>query len=109
VSAVVVSRRFSKTQLVRLQAGKWRSFGSIPGRDEKFVSTSQRPDRLWFAPSLLSNADVKTAWSYTFTPPYINMAFSLVKHKENFTFYPEIKFHENPFNRSLGRSNKRRN
>jgi hypothetical protein len=28
---------------------------SIPGRDKRFVSTPQRPDRLWGPPSLLSN------------------------------------------------------
>jgi hypothetical protein len=29
--------------------------GSIPDNDKRFFSTSQRPDRLWSPPSLLSN------------------------------------------------------
>jgi hypothetical protein len=31
------------------------SRGSISGRVKRFVSSSQRPDRLWNPPSLLSN------------------------------------------------------
>jgi hypothetical protein len=33
-----------------------------------------------------SSADVKNAWSYTFTPQYVFMAWCLVKHRDNFTF-----------------------
>jgi hypothetical protein len=33
-----------------------------------------------------SSADVKNAWSYTFTPQYVFMAWCLVKHGDNFTF-----------------------
>jgi len=32
-----------------------------------------------------SNAEVKNAWSYTFTPPYLFMAWCLVKYRGNFT------------------------
>jgi hypothetical protein len=32
-----------------------------------------------------SNADVKDAWSYNSTPPYIFMVWSLIKHRDNFT------------------------
>jgi hypothetical protein len=32
-----------------------------------------------------SSAEVKNAWSYTFTPQYVFMAWCLVKHKDNFT------------------------
>jgi hypothetical protein len=28
----------------------------------------------------------KNAWSYTFTPQYVFMAWYLVKHRDNFTF-----------------------
>jgi hypothetical protein len=31
--------------------------------------------------------DVKNAWSYTFTPQYVFIAWCLVKHRDNFTFY----------------------
>jgi hypothetical protein len=36
--------------------------------------------------SLLFNAEVKNAWSYTSTPQYVFMVWCLVKHRENFTF-----------------------
>jgi hypothetical protein len=36
-----------------------------------------------------SNAEVKNAWSYTFTPPYIIMAWCLVKHRDNFAITVE--------------------
>jgi hypothetical protein len=32
-----------------------------------------------------SSAEVKNAWSYTSTPPYVFMAWCLVKHRDNFT------------------------
>jgi hypothetical protein len=34
-----------------------------------------------------SSAEVKNAWSYTSTPQYVFMAWCLVKHRNNFTFY----------------------
>jgi hypothetical protein len=34
-----------------------------------------------------SSAEVKNAWSYTSTPQYVFMAWCLVKHRDNFTFY----------------------
>jgi hypothetical protein len=34
-----------------------------------------------------SSAEVKNAWSFTSTPPYDFMAWYLIKHKGNFTFY----------------------
>jgi len=36
--------------------------------------------------SLPSSADVKNSWSYTFTPPYVFIAWYLVKQRDNFTF-----------------------
>jgi hypothetical protein len=33
-----------------------------------------------------SSAEVKNAWSYTFTPSYVFMAWYLVKNKDNFIF-----------------------
>jgi hypothetical protein len=33
-----------------------------------------------------SNAEIKNAWSYTFTPQYVFMAWCLVKHRNDFTF-----------------------
>jgi len=36
--------------------------------------------------SLPYSAKVKNAWSYTFTPQYVFMAWCLVKHRD-FTFY----------------------
>jgi hypothetical protein len=34
----------------------------------------------------LSSDDVKNAWSYTSTPPFIFMMWCLVKHRDKFTF-----------------------
>jgi hypothetical protein len=34
-----------------------------------------------------SSVEVKNAWSYTSTSQYVFMAWCLVKHKDNFTFY----------------------
>jgi hypothetical protein len=34
-----------------------------------------------------SSAEFKNVWSYTSTPPYFFMAWCLVKHRDNFTFY----------------------
>jgi hypothetical protein len=36
-----------------------------------------------------TSAQVKKTWTYTSTPPYVFMAWCLVKHRENFTFYLE--------------------
>jgi len=71
----------------------WMIGGSRPGRGWEFFSSPPRPYRLWGLSSLLSNgyqglfpcgvkrqgheanhslpssAEVKNAWSYTFTPP----------------------------------------
>jgi hypothetical protein len=33
-----------------------------------------------------SSAEVKKTWSYTFTPPYVFMAWHLVRQRDNFTF-----------------------
>jgi len=33
-----------------------------------------------------SSAEIKNAWSYTSTPPYVFMVWYLVKHRDNFTF-----------------------
>jgi hypothetical protein len=38
-----------------------------------------------------SSAEVKNAWSYTSTPQYVFMAWCLVKHRDNFTFYPCLR------------------
>jgi hypothetical protein len=36
--------------------------------------------------TLPSSAEVKNAWSYTSTPPYVFMAWCLIKHGDGFTF-----------------------
>jgi len=33
-----------------------------------------------------SCAEVKNAWSYTFMPPYVFMAWCMVKHRDKFAF-----------------------
>jgi hypothetical protein len=37
--------------------------------------------------SLPSNSEVNNAWSHASTPQYAFMAWCLVKHRDNFTFY----------------------
>jgi hypothetical protein len=38
-----------------------------------------------------TSAGVKNAWNYTFTSQYTFMAWCLVKHRDNFTFYLHIQ------------------
>jgi hypothetical protein len=38
-----------------------------------------------------SNVEIKNIWIYTSTPPYVFMAWYLVKHRDNFTFYSNKK------------------
>jgi hypothetical protein len=34
-----------------------------------------------------SKAEVKNSWNYTSTPPYVFLAWYLIKHRESFTLY----------------------
>jgi len=63
----------------------------------EFFSSTPRPIRFWGPPSLLTNGyrvpgreadhsaptndEVKNAWSYTSIPPYVFMAWCLVKYR----------------------------
>jgi hypothetical protein len=40
--------------------------------------------RLWSYPLTPSGAEVKNAWSYTSTPPYVFTTWFLIKHRDNF-------------------------
>jgi hypothetical protein len=98
------NRRSSVTMVTMLLCGRPENRGSILGRDERFsllhcvwtgsgahlayykmgteVTRPERePDH-----SPPTSAEVKNAWSYTATPPYVFMALCLVKYKDNF-FY----------------------
>jgi hypothetical protein len=33
-----------------------------------------------------SSPKIKNVWSYTSTPPYVSMVWSLIKHRDDFTF-----------------------
>jgi len=57
-----------------------------------------RPDRFWGSPSRLPNGyrgfflwgkavGVKNAWSYNSIPPYIIMAWFLLKHRDSYLFW----------------------
>jgi hypothetical protein len=79
---------------------------SISGRGRNFFSSSPLPDWFWDPPSLLfseyrelfprrqsgrgvkvtTNLHLASRLSYTSTPPYVFMAWYLVKHRDNFTF-----------------------
>jgi len=85
--------------------------GSSPDGSWEFFSSPPCTHRLWGPPSLLSNGyqgffpwgvrmpereadhspkssvEVENAWSYISTPQYVFMAWCLVKHGDNFTFY----------------------
>jgi hypothetical protein len=101
-------------QFSRYSAGLWAGrsvfLGTTAGGGWEFFSSPLRPERPWGPPSLLSNgykgffpwgkaagdeadhsppssAVVKNEWSYTSTPQYVFMAWCLVKHRDNFTFY----------------------
>jgi hypothetical protein len=45
-----------------------------------FPAEAKRPERNADHPHP-SKPEVKNAWSYTFTPPYILIALSLIKHR----------------------------
>jgi len=58
---------------------------SCPEATEIFSSGIKRPEReAGHLPP--SSAEVKNAWSYTFTPPYAFIAWYLIKHGDNFNF-----------------------
>jgi len=80
---------------------------SIPGRGWELFSSPPRPDQLsgtsrqWVLGALSSGvkrpereaelsptftAEVKNAWSYICTPPYVFMTWFFVKPRDNFTF-----------------------
>jgi hypothetical protein len=42
-------------------------------------------------------AEVKNAWSYASTPPYIFMAWCLVKHRDNFTLTFTFRNHKQTY------------
>jgi hypothetical protein len=88
-----------------------RNCGSIPGRDETFLSSSQRadsqgtikipiehaPESLFLAVkrpeceadhSLSSSAEYKIPWSYVSIPANIFTALCLIKHRYKFIILP---------------------
>jgi len=52
-----------------------------------FLSVTFSRPALGFAHSPTSSAEVKNVWSCTSTPPYVPMAWWLIKHRKGFTFY----------------------
>jgi hypothetical protein len=71
-----------------LRTGR-QGFNSQQRHDSVFLPP--RPEWLWSPPSLLSKwvpgreSDYpRLTWSYIFTPPYVFMAWYLVKHRDNF-------------------------
>jgi hypothetical protein len=81
-------------------------------RGKGFFSSPPRPDRLWGPPSIICNANLgvptprgkrlgcepdrsppstaeaKNVWSYISTPQHVFKAWCLVKHSDNFSFFP---------------------
>jgi hypothetical protein len=51
------------------------------GTGGRAVSTGAERPRREVDHSSPSNAEVKNAWSYTFTPPYVFTACCLIKHR----------------------------
>jgi hypothetical protein len=50
------------------------------------LSLGIKPPGLEADHSPSSSAKVKNAWSYTFTPLYVFIAWCVIKHRDNFTF-----------------------
>jgi len=87
--------------VTRLRAGlPW--FHSWQGQ-WVFFTSSPHPYRLWVPPSLLSNgywvlypqgeaAEVKNAWSYASTPPYVSITWCLIRHRLNLHSVDRNKF-----------------
>jgi hypothetical protein len=49
-----------------------------------------------------SSAEVKNAWSYTSTSPFVFIAWCLVKYRDNFTFNSPRLERKRPFVKSEG-------
>jgi hypothetical protein len=99
------------SKLTPIQPVATRLRAARPGfdyRQGRFLSSPQRPDWLWGQPasypmgtggrgvkrslcevnhSPSSSAKIKNVWSYTFTPPYVCMAWCLVKYQGRIYFY----------------------
>jgi hypothetical protein len=70
----------------RIQNGSGAHPDSYPMANRALSLKIKRPGReAYHSPP--SSAEVKNAWSYTSTPQYACMAWCLVKHRDNFTFY----------------------
>jgi hypothetical protein len=59
----------------------------------QWVAGVKRPGR-GTGHSPLSNAEVKNAWSFTFTPPAHIHGMDLVKHRDNFTSFKQGQEHD---------------
>jgi hypothetical protein len=87
--------------VTRLWAGQLRIRDSLPGKQEWYSVLTRVSSWHWYpvtgALSLglqwleceidyshLSNAGIKSLWSYTSIPPYAFMVLCLIKHKNNF-------------------------
>jgi len=69
----------------RIQAGSGAHLASFPRGTGALSPGVKRPGHeANNSPS--PSAEVKNAWSYAFTPPYVFMVCCLVKHRNNFTF-----------------------
>jgi hypothetical protein len=98
------SRDHSFSMVTKLWAGRPMILSSISGKGKYF--SPQRWDRIWALSRILSHwypwrlsdpgrkavhlpqsiAEVRNAWCYTFTPPYVFMAWCLIKHKDSCIF-----------------------
>jgi hypothetical protein len=75
-------------------------WGSIPGKGRDFFSSPLRSDRLWGPIRFLgvkrlmceadnsppSSSKVKNVWSYTSNPPYVFMAWFLIKNRKTLPY-----------------------
>jgi len=68
----------------RVQIGSGAHPASYPKGTSALSLAVERPGREADLPP--SSAEVKNAWSYTFAPQHVFMAWCLVKHRNNFTF-----------------------
>jgi hypothetical protein len=78
--------------VARVEAECLRNKGSIPSRGKRCLFLfSKASDQLWDSPNFLFSGywglctEMKYAWSYTSTPPYVFMIWCLIMHRDNST------------------------
>jgi hypothetical protein len=61
----------------------WRPIQWVLGLSPRGIKKAKREPEASSSPS----AEVRNAWSHTFTYSYVLISYCLIKHRDNFNFY----------------------